>query len=87
MWTRNANKDNNTLIANKALADVTKLANFLITQLNFPAPDHTIALTKFVFEPPHDETKKMACAPSEYSDQPGHPPSLIRVFAVRSMGS
>ena len=28
-------------------------------------------------------TNKMACAPSEDSDQPGHPPSLIRVFAVR----
>ena len=27
------------------------------------------------------------CAPSEDSDQPGHPPSLIRAFAVRSMGS
>ena len=26
---------------------------------------------------------KMACAPSEDSDQPGHPPSLIRIFAVR----
>ena len=26
---------------------------------------------------------KMICAPSEDSDQPGHPPSLIRVFAVR----
>ena len=25
------------------------------------------------------------CAPSEDSVQPGHPPSLIRVFAVRSM--
>ena len=25
----------------------------------------------------------MACAPSDDSDQPGHPPSLIRVFAVR----
>ena len=25
----------------------------------------------------------MACAPSEDSDQPGHPPSLIRDFAVR----
>ena len=25
----------------------------------------------------------MACAPSEDSAQPGHPPSLIRVFAVR----
>ena len=27
------------------------------------------------------------CAPSEDSDQPGHPSSLIRVFAVRSVGS
>ena len=30
-----------------------------------------------------DKTNKMACAPSEDSDQPGHLPSLIRVFAVR----
>ena len=34
-------------------------------------------------EPAHDKTYKMACAPSEDSDQPGHPPSLIRVFAIR----
>ena len=27
--------------------------------------------------------KLTKCAPSEDSDQPGHPPSLIRVFAVR----
>ena len=33
-------------------------------------------------EPPYDKTKKMACTPSEDSDQPGHPASLIRVFAV-----
>ena len=30
-------------------------------------------------------TKPTKCAPSEDSDQPGHPPSLIRVFAVRMM--
>ena len=35
------------------------------------------------FEPQHDKTNKMAYAPSEDSDQPGYPPSLIRVFAVR----
>ena len=34
------------------------------------------------FEPQHDKFNKMACAPSTDSDQPGHPPSLIRVFAV-----
>ena len=39
------------------------------------------------YELPHDKTNKMTCAPSEDSDQPGHPPSLIRVFAVRSLGS
>ena len=36
-----------------------------------------------IIEPPHVKTNKEACAPSEDSDQPGHPPSLIRVFAVR----
>ena len=35
-----------------------------------------------VFEPPHVKTNKMACALSKDSDQIGHPPSLIRVFAV-----
>ena len=30
-------------------------------------------------EPPHDKTNKMACAPSEDSDQPGNLPSLIRL--------
>ena len=35
------------------------------------------------FEPPNDKTNTMACASSEDSDQPGDPPSLIRVFAVR----
>ena len=35
------------------------------------------------YEPPYDKTNKMACAPSEDSDQRGHPPRLIRVFVVR----
>ena len=50
------------------------------------------------FEPPHDKTNKINVRPektqislgispvwsaSEDSDQPGHPPSLIRVFTVR----
>ena len=33
-------------------------------------------------EPQNDKTNKMICAPSEDSDQPGHLPSPIRVFAV-----
>ena len=39
------------------------------------------------FEPPRDKTNKLICVPSEDSDQPGHPSSLIRVFAVHSVGS
>ena len=30
----------------------------------------------------HDKNNKIACEPSEDSDQPGHPSSLIRVFSV-----
>ena len=40
-----------------------------------------------VFKPPRDKTNILTCARSEDPDQPGHPPSLIRVFVVRSMGS
>ena len=38
-------------------------------------------------EPAHDKTDIMACVPSKDSDQPEHLPSLIRAFAVHSMGS
>ena len=34
-------------------------------------------------EPPHDKTNKIAYAPNEDSDQPGHPSNLIRLFAIR----
>ena len=40
-------------------------------------------LHKIIYEPPHDKTNKMACVPSKDSDQPGHLPNLISVFAVR----
>ena len=30
-----------------------------------------------LYEPLYDQTNKMTSAPSEDSDQPGHPPSLI----------
>ena len=41
------------------------------------------------FESQHDKTNKMTCVPSKDSDQPGHPPSLIRVFSLHggSIGS
>ena len=42
-----------------------------------------------LFEPAQDKTYKMACVPSEDSDQPGHLPSLIRVFTshMNKLGS
>ena len=49
-------------------------------------PDHNInAHTKFgenplIFEPEHDKTNKVACAPSEDSDQPGHLLSLVSLL-------
>ena len=54
-----------------------------------PLPHGNPVITLFLVflnEPTHDKTNKMACAPSEDSGQPVHPPSLIRVFAVRSVG-
>ena len=39
-------------------------------------------LNEVWFELLYDKTNKTTCAPREDSDQPGHPPSLIRVFAV-----
>ena len=54
-----------------------------------PASNHSDSLSMLgtqlqgIHEPPHDKANKMAIAPSEDSDQPVHPPSLIRVFAVR----
>ena len=51
--------------------------------------DNVIYWNSFIFqgckqsyEPPHDKTNKMTVCPSEDSDQPGHLPSLIRVFTV-----
>ena len=42
-----------------------------------------LASVVYMTEPPHDKTNKIECALSEDLDQPKHPPSLMRVFAVR----
>ena len=39
----------------------------------------------YEFELEHDKTNKMTCASREDAYQTGHLPSLIRVFAVRSL--
>ena len=63
-----------------------KVVDYLVAQVKAGAQVR-LENTEFENEPPRDKTNKMACAPSKDSTQPGHPPSLIRVFAVRSLGS
>ena len=41
------------------------------------------SFNRVTYGPQHNKTNKMAYAPSEDSDQRGHPPSLIRVVDVR----
>ena len=52
-------------------------------------PKHRTCKNHSTFEPPHNKTNKMTCAPSEDTDQPRHPPSLIRslLSAWGSIGS
>ena len=45
--------------------------------------DCKTSINSLINEPAHDKTNKMACPSSKVSDQPEHPFSLIRVFAVR----
>ena len=47
----------------------------------------TIIAWNHTTKPSRDKTNTIARAPNEDSDRPGHSPSLIKVFAVRSMGS
>ena len=39
-----------------------------------------------IYEPEHNKTNKMTCAPSEDSDQPRHPPSLISLCCPTEEG-
>ena len=50
---------------------------------NFYIAISAFLLWRSLYGPHCNKTNKMACSPSEDFDQPGHPPSLIRVFAVR----
>ena len=55
------------------------IASFCINQLDQWRQQRRQRL----YEPRHDKTNKVACASRKDSDQLGHAPSLIRVFAVR----
>ena len=52
--------------------------NTVMKKLNLKIPSAFCCKT---VEPLHDKTNKLTCAPSEDSDQPGHPHSLISVFS------
>ena len=43
-------------------------------------------LQAYINEPPHDKTNKVACAPSEDSDQTGHPDQSLRCPHEESLG-
>ena len=45
-------------------------------------PKTGFLLMSLIYEPLHDKTNKMTCAPNKDSDQPGHPPSLIMFVCV-----
>ena len=72
-------------ISKPKLVSVAEQAGLSLNWLQTPKAGFVV--TWLIYEPPHDKTNKMTCAPSEDSDQPGHQPSLIRVFAVRSKRS
>ena len=57
------------------------------TDINYRKNSKNAGTRTKINEPPHYKSNKVTLAPSEDSDQLGHPPSLIRGLAVRSVGS
>ena len=60
------------------------IVGFVMRRLIFEEINQPNATNRWAATWPNQQSD---CAPSEDSDQPGHPPSPIRVFAVRSVGS
>ena len=58
------------------------MAHTVSGQKSVPQFAGNVLVFDLLIEPPHYKTNEMAYTPSEDSDQPEHPPSLIRVFAV-----
>ena len=69
------------LACNCKLSSVFDRNTFLHFSTNIHEDCSVESPMHIIYEPWHDKTNKVS-APSEDSDQPGHPPSLIRVFAV-----
>ena len=78
-----------TCLSSHHLWTVLNLALLVLRDVSVMKSESLIAertINKLI-EPPHDKSNKMTCASSEDSDQLGHPAILIRVFAMRSIGS
>ena len=81
----NKNNPQNTGLDVWSLGSMCSILPTLVADKQPVSPSLYVA--EVINELPHDKTNKMAYAPSEDSDQPGHQPSLIRVFAVCSVDS
>ena len=85
-WINNGNRINH----NKSTALERSIINYGSGDLNTSATlvcKHVLHVLKcqvIQYERQHDKTNNIIRAPGEDSDQPGHPPSLIWVFAVRT---
>ena len=77
-WWKLENLFNNKLFAKS----VGTCRQITFTSSPLPLPPTDILWYKKTNKPLHDKTNKMACVPSENSDQPGHLPILINVFTV-----
>ena len=71
-----------TLCSNVSLNTGNCSACVAVRKISTSISVYINTVSVYINEPPHDKTNKMTYAPCEDSDQPGHPPSLIRVFAV-----
>ena len=67
----------------RKVMNITVIIGHRMARIFYPCHGLKMKFYRNTNEPCHDKTNNMAFAPSEDSDQSGHPPSLIRVFAVR----
>ena len=79
---RDLSRDVGMTLPKKSPRNVATVSGSVCRKVENTAIPWPLGAMIHITEPPHDKTSKMAYAPSEDSDQPGHPPSLIRVFAV-----
>ena len=90
-YDKNSSKEGDAVPARSKVKGTNLVMHYVINRHRAP-PVHphsmisvfvVLCLASITPEPPNDKTNKMICAPSQDSDQPGHPLSLITVVAVR----